>query len=99
MPGEHFSHEEKFDMLTCYILCHKNSVNAEIRYRNEFPDRRQPDKSIFLKLARNLKEYGSFKKPLISRKKNRTKKTKIMFYKQLLKTLKYRLGKSKKIPE
>lgn len=75
MPGHHYSHEEKFDMLTCYILCHKNIVNTAAMYLNTYPERSQPCKTIFLELARNLKEYGSFKKPVLSRKKESSDET------------------------
>ena len=64
-----FTNEEKFDMLYCYILCRRNCVEAELMYRNEYPERRQPNKSMFRRLVSNLKEYGSFKKPVPHRQK------------------------------
>ncbi|KAF5306483.1 hypothetical protein FQA39_LY08889 [Lamprigera yunnana] len=37
-------------------------------YSDNYPERRQPQKSIFRRLVSNLKEFGSFKKPVVSRK-------------------------------
>ena len=42
---------------------------AERSYLNKYPQRRQPGKSIFRRLIFNLKEYGLFQKPVISRQK------------------------------
>lgn len=64
-----FSNEEKFDILTCYVLCHRNSSEAEQMYLNRYPERNQPNRRTFSKLVTNLREYGSFQKPVISRKK------------------------------
>lgn len=91
MERERFTNEEKFDMLTCYILCRKNCVAAEHMYSDNYPERRQPEKSIFRLLVSNLKEFGSFKKPVVSRKKqsNEKKARRLLFYKWLLKILKY----------
>ena len=69
MENGSFSNTEKFDMLSCYILCQRNCVDAERSYLNKYPKRRQPGKSIFRRLIFNLKEYGSFQKPVISRQK------------------------------
>ena len=70
MEGGSFTNDDKFNMLSCYILCQRNCVEAERMYLNKYPDRKQPGKSIFRRLVFNLKEYGSFKKPVISRKKH-----------------------------
>lgn len=70
MEGGTFTNEEKFDMLSCYILCQRNCVEAEHMYLNNYPERKQPGKSIFRRLVFNLKEYGSFKKPVLSRQKH-----------------------------
>lgn len=69
MENGSFSNTEKFDMLSCYIVCQRNCVDAERAYSNKYPERRQPGKSIFRRLVFNLKEYGSFKKPVVSRQK------------------------------
>lgn len=66
---ESFSNEEKFDMVTCYILCHQNCVDAENLYLDRYPERRQPEKTIFRRLVANLKEHGAFRKPIRSRQK------------------------------
>lgn len=67
--AEHFSYEEKFDMLCCFIKSHKNAEQAERQYLHRYPERRQPNKSIFHRLVSNLKNHGSFNKPIINRNK------------------------------
>lgn len=69
MEEVNFSNEEKFDMLYCYMLSRRNCVEAEHMYLNNYPERRQPGKSIFRRLIANIKEYGSFKKPVLTRQK------------------------------
>lgn len=64
-----FSNEEKFDMLSCFILSRRNCHVAERMYLDKYPERRQPHKRTFSKLVTNLKEYGAFKKPVLSRQK------------------------------
>lgn len=64
-----FSNEEKFDMLSCFILSYRNCYEAERMYLMKYPERRQPNRRTFSKLVTNLKEYGAFKKPVLSRKK------------------------------
>lgn len=64
-----FTNAEKFDMLSCFILSQKNCYVAERMYLEKYPERRQPNKRTFSKLVTNLKQYGSFKKPVLSRKK------------------------------
>lgn len=70
MVRDSFTNEEKYDILSCYILCQRNCVEAENMYLNKYPEQRQPDKTIFRRLVFNLKEYGAFKKPVISRQKH-----------------------------
>ncbi|CAH1965275.1 unnamed protein product [Acanthoscelides obtectus] len=43
MPGGHFSNEEKLDMLTCHILCYKNTKDTAETYLDKFSERRQPN--------------------------------------------------------
>ena len=64
-----FSNTEKFDILTCFILSQRNCYVEERLYLENYSERRQPNKRTFSKLMNNLKQYGSFKKPVISRKK------------------------------
>jgi len=64
-----FSPEEKFDMIKCYNLCYSNAVEAGRMYLNNYPERRQPSAKIFGRLATNLKQYGAFVKPVLSRNK------------------------------
>lgn len=60
---EPFSNSDKFDMLSCYILSHKNSTRAAELYLNHYPERRQPHLSTYRNLRVNLIEHGSFIKP------------------------------------
>lgn len=55
-----FTSEEKRDMLDMYYSSHKNCVSAAERYLEQYPERRQPHRSYYLRLHRNLGEYGSF---------------------------------------
>lgn len=60
---ERFSNNEKFDMLSCYILSHRNSTRAAEMYINQYPERRQPHVSTYRNLRVNLINHGSFTKP------------------------------------
>lgn len=64
-----YSNEEKFDMISCYILSNNNSFSALRMYANKYLERKQPDVKMFRRLTLNLKNYGSFKKPCRTRKK------------------------------
>lgn len=66
----YYSNEEKFDMLSCFILSGENCNVAERMYLDKYPERRQAAKRTYSKLVTNLKEHGAFKKPMLSRKKN-----------------------------
>lgn len=57
-----FTNSEKYDMLECFIRNNNNSHAASETYLNRYPERRQPHKSIFMRLQQNLINYGSFKK-------------------------------------
>jgi len=63
----HFSNEEKSDMLCCYIESHKNCFDAERQYLLKYPERRQPNRSIFKRLLKNLREYGAFQQTVSHR--------------------------------
>lgn len=65
-----YSNEEKFDMISCYIISYNNSFSASRMYANKYPERKQPDVKMFRRLTVNLKNFGSFKKPCHNRKKN-----------------------------
>lgn len=56
-----FSNSDKRDMLRIFYVARGNSVVASNNYLEAYPERRQPDRSLFLKLDRNLAEYGSFR--------------------------------------
>lgn len=60
---EPFSNNEKFDMLSCYILRHKNSTRAAEMYFDRYPERRQPHSSTYKNFRVNLINHGSFTKP------------------------------------
>lgn len=70
-----FSNEERFDLLACFIKSNSNSSVAERMYLQKYPERSQPNRRTFSKLVRNLKTYGSFKKPVVSRKKSSNEAT------------------------
>lgn len=59
---EKYHHFEKYNMLECYIERHKNAQAALDLYFERYPEREQPNKTIFSRLERNLTNYGSFKK-------------------------------------
>jgi hypothetical protein len=54
---------ECVDMIQTYFECGSSSARALRLYRNRFPDRVLPSVDKFQKLVRNLRNYGSFKKP------------------------------------
>lgn len=58
-----FSHQEKRDMIECYILCNKNAVQAAEEYFRRYFDRRQPSLPTYKRLYDNLGQYGSFVRP------------------------------------
>lgn len=58
-----FSHEEKFDLLECYIHCNRNANLALERYFENFPERPQPSVRLFPKIVMNLRNHGSFEEP------------------------------------
>ncbi|KAJ8946778.1 hypothetical protein NQ318_018988 [Aromia moschata] len=49
--------------LKCFIQNGYNSEAASEAYFNRYPERRQPNMSIFGRLKENLVEYGGFNKP------------------------------------
>ena len=58
-----FTNEEKRDMVKLYYKNDRNSVKTSEVYLNSYPERRQPHRTLFKLLDRNLAEYGSFEKP------------------------------------
>lgn len=58
-----FSNEEKRDMLKLYYICRRNGTEAANMYFETYPERRQPDRSLFHKIDSNISNYGSFSKP------------------------------------
>lgn len=53
---------EKYNMMECFIECHKNTSEACDLYFQRYPEREQPDPRIFNRLERNLMTYGTFAK-------------------------------------
>lgn len=53
-----FSPEEQRDMIQIYYAKNRNSRNAANDYFEKYPERSQPNESYFLKLHRNLGEFG-----------------------------------------
>lgn len=60
---DRFSNSDKYQMLECFILCGRNDELAAEMYLDRYPERRQPEKSIFRRLRDNLINNGSFVKP------------------------------------
>ncbi|KAJ8961915.1 hypothetical protein NQ318_021534 [Aromia moschata] len=54
---------QPFLNLMCFIQNGYNSEAASEAYFNRYPERRQPNMSIFGRLKENLVEYGGFNKP------------------------------------
>ncbi|CAH1995420.1 unnamed protein product [Acanthoscelides obtectus] len=50
-----FSHEEKCDMLECYLVCRKSSLRAREYYSELYPVRIQPYERYFLRLYRKFR--------------------------------------------
>lgn len=57
---------ECVDAIQAYFECGKNSAAALRLYGNRFPDRLRPSADKFGRLVRNLRNFGSFKKPKIN---------------------------------
>lgn len=60
-----FSSEEKRDMIKIFYFLNRNSVLSQQRYFELYPERQQPDRTLFANLDKNLSEYGSFAKPKV----------------------------------
>lgn len=58
-----YENYEKYDMLECFIQSNNNCDIASEIYLNHYPERRQPNKTIFKRLKENLIHCGSFNKP------------------------------------
>jgi Helix-turn-helix domain (DUF4817) len=64
-----FSNVEKFSMFVVYSQCNFNARLALLEYQRRYPNGPHPNKRTFVKLAHNLKNYGSFKKSAVRSKK------------------------------
>lgn len=58
-----FSNEEKRDMLKLYYKLDRNSARTSEMYLHTYPERQQPDRTLFKKLDEHLAEFGAFQKP------------------------------------
>ncbi|KAJ8947367.1 hypothetical protein NQ318_002894 [Aromia moschata] len=61
--GRHVGHSKGIQQRKCFIQNGYNSEAASEAYFNRYPERRQPNMSIFGRLKENLVEYGGFNKP------------------------------------
>lgn len=57
-----FTHIDRYNMFVTYCQCNFNCGLAAVEYRNRFPQALQPNKTLFRKLATELKNNGSFLK-------------------------------------
>lgn len=76
--GRGFTSAENVDMLSCYILCHRNCVQAKRTYFTKYPEQRQHEQTIFRRLWCNQMEHGEFKIPSLSRHKHNSEKTNVL---------------------
>lgn len=53
-----YSTAEAYDMLAVYFQCYENACLAERVYAANYPDRRHFSRRVFIRVARNLREYG-----------------------------------------
>lgn len=58
-----FTNEEKRDMLQIFYNSNCNTTVASNRYYQMYPERQQPDRTLFLRLHRHLGDHGSFNTP------------------------------------
>jgi len=59
---EDFSTREKVDIHFMYGFCNGNAHAAAREYQRRFPARRLPHWKVFVRIHRNLLEYGSFER-------------------------------------
>lgn len=55
-----FTEDEKVDMIFLYAQCYRNSVLTLQKYRETYPERRQPKRQMFQNIERRLRSEGSF---------------------------------------
>lgn len=56
---QQYSNEEYADIMFCYGYCAGDSAAARREYLRRFPDRREPDVSVFNGVYRRIRETGS----------------------------------------
>lgn len=65
-----YTNEDKLNMILIYGECRRNSRKANRLFRLRFPNRPTPDKKTFIMLCKNLRNYGSFKKTVRTRRRS-----------------------------
>ena len=60
---DRFTNQEKLDMLYVFHRCQRNGSFSCNLYLELYPERRQPSRTTFSRLEKNLREYGRFIKP------------------------------------
>ena len=58
-----YTDEEKQDMYDIYVRNRRNSILAVQNYGDLYPERRQPHRTIFTRISKNLSSCGSFRRP------------------------------------
>jgi len=56
-----YSNLECFNLYNCYIQNNRNTTRAIQQYENSYPELPTPHRTIFLRLERNLRDFGAFK--------------------------------------
>ena len=73
-----FSNEKYTDMYFIYEFCEGNEYQAAEEYRQRYPKRRGPDRRVFSRVHRCLRETGSFPKHTNERQSTLNKQDKVM---------------------
>jgi hypothetical protein len=60
---DRFTNQEKVDMLYVFHRCQRNGSLSCNMYHELYPERRQPSRTTFGRLEKNLRVYGGFIKP------------------------------------
>lgn len=63
------TNDEAVDLINIYFECFQNGAIAEREYAMRYPDRRRYGRRVFPRLAQRLRETGSFRRPLLRRRR------------------------------
>lgn len=55
-----YSSEERYDMFCTFIACGRNAERSAAKYLNDYPERRQPHRTQFQKVAKHVYEQKNF---------------------------------------